>query len=151
MDGNGGAGHDLIDGGAGPDRLWGGAGADTLRGGAGHDWLHGGAGHDVLRGGVGQDTLVGGAGNDRLYGGAGADTFVFQPGSGVDRVMDYQPGIDRILLAQSLMVGDPTGFVQDNIRQTAAGVVIDFGPGHRVVFEGPELRVVDIADDIFLF
>ena len=148
---HGGAGHDLIDGGAGPDRLWGGAGADTLRGGAGHDWLHGGAGHDVLRGGVGQDTLVGGAGNDRLYGGAGADTFVFQPGSGVDRVMDYQPGIDRILLAQSLMEGDPTGFVQDNIRQTAAGVVIDFGPGHRVVFEGPELRVVDIADDIFLF
>ena len=148
---HGGVGHDLIDGDAGADLLWGGAGADTLRGGAGHDWLHGGGGRDILRGGAGQDTLVGGAGNDSLYGGGGADTFVFQPGSGVDHVINYQPGIDRIFLAQSLVEGDPTGFVQDNIRQTAAGVVIDFGPGHRVVFEGPELRALDIADDVFLF
>ncbi|RJL19297.1 CAP domain-containing protein [Paracoccus siganidrum] len=145
------AGNDLIEGQAGHDRISGGAGADTLRGGAGNDWLQGDAGHDVLNGGAGADTLIGGAGNDTLRGGAGADTFVFRPGPGIDRVADYQPGIDRVMIAESMMRGDVTGFVQNNIRETANGVVVEFSAGNRIIFEGPNLTVEDIADDIFLF
>lgn len=147
----GGAGNDLLQGDAGHDWLAGGAGADTLRGGAGNDWLHGNAGHDRLFGGAGADTLIGGAGNDTLTGGAGADTFVFQRNSGIDRVTDFQPGTDRILIAERAFQGNVTQLVENNIRETANGVVIDLLDGNRIVFVGERLTVQDIADDIFTF
>lgn len=144
-------GNDLIEGQKGNDRISGGAGADTLRGGAGNDWLQGDAGNDVLNGGAGADTLSGGSGNDTLRGGAGADTFLFQPGPGRDQVMDYQPDVDRILIAESMVRGNVTRFVQNNIHETADGVEIQFSATNRIFFHGRNLTVEDIADDIFLF
>jgi parallel beta-helix repeat protein len=92
----GGAGNDLIGGGLGNDNLRGGAGTDLLAGGTGNDTLVGDADDDNLSGGDGTDRLNGGAGNDVLAGGAGADIFVFGPGGGVDLLMDFTPGTDRL-------------------------------------------------------
>ena len=60
------------------DRLLGSAGADTLQGGAGADWLHDGAGQDAMAGG------------------AGADVFVFARDGVLDRISDFEDGMDRI-------------------------------------------------------
>jgi RTX calcium-binding nonapeptide repeat (4 copies) len=99
------AGNDRLEGGSaanrlmgygGNDRLIGNAGADWLEGRLGNDTLWGGIGRDNIMGGVGNDRLDGGAGDDRLTGGAGADTFALRRHMGTDRVMDFDPTIDRI-------------------------------------------------------
>lgn len=68
--------------------------------------LIGGRGQDRLVGEEGRDTLYGKTGNDILRGGENADTFVFDTKphkkSNVDRIMDYQPGLDRIWLENGI-------------------------------------------------
>ncbi|SFK71839.1 calcium-binding protein [Falsiroseomonas stagni] len=78
--------------------LTGTAGDDALAGGAGADTIGGGAGSDDLQGGAGDDRLAGGAGDDGLTLGAGADVVVFTKGDGVDWVVDFTPGTDRLEL-----------------------------------------------------
>lgn len=95
-------GNDQLDGGAGNDHLNGGPGNDTLVGGAGNDFLNGGSGNDVLDGGDGDEELSGGVGADVLTGGLGSDRFAYQfadsnVSTGVDTIMDYQPGVDIII------------------------------------------------------
>lgn len=51
--------------------------------------ISGGTKNDLLYGGAGNDTLWGGAGNDILYGNSGKDVFVYKPGEGTDKIMDY--------------------------------------------------------------
>jgi hypothetical protein len=89
---------------AGDDTLFGNRGADLLDGGAGNDWLYGGQGDDWLTGGTGDDWLWGDLGNDTLTGGAGSDQFVTTGGAeaGTDLILDYQPGVDRLVFDQSL-------------------------------------------------
>lgn len=102
------AGHDSLNGGGGNDKLYGGAGRDTLNGGLGNDKLYGGAGadrlygkdgHDILQGGESGDYLAGGAGNDSLRGGGGADRFVFTLADDDNVIVDFQDGIDKIMIA----------------------------------------------------
>jgi Ca2+-binding RTX toxin-like protein len=104
---SGGSWRDFLSGGAGNDRLWGGTAADAVLGNTGHDILRGGSGNDDLRGGSGRDTLygdrggdriVGGPGNDILSGGSGQDRFVFKGNSGNDRIRDFNPERDLLLL-----------------------------------------------------
>lgn len=115
------AGNDLVNAGDGNDTIYGWTGSDSLDGGIGNDLLsgegdndllNGGAGNDMIYGGDGNDTLIGGAdngtanentlsitGGDLLYGMAGADVFGFQKAStGVDVIMDFQKGEDKIQL-----------------------------------------------------
>jgi parallel beta-helix repeat protein len=92
----GGAGNDILGGGTGNDNLRGGADGDLLAGAAGNDLLAGEAGNDNLSGGDGTDRLIGGSGNDILAGGAGVDVFIFGRGSGIDLVLDFTPGTDRL-------------------------------------------------------
>jgi Ca2+-binding RTX toxin-like protein len=68
-------------------------------GGGGNDTLVGGTLVDALVGGLGDDRLDGREGNDSLVGGAGADTFIFAGVTGNDRIIDYQPGTDRLDLS----------------------------------------------------
>ena len=81
----------------GDDLVLAAAGADTVDGGAGNDTLFGGAGNDQILGGIGADTLLGQEGNDRLDGGAGDDTYLFEPGGGIDVVVDAS-GQNRIVV-----------------------------------------------------
>jgi Ca2+-binding RTX toxin-like protein len=91
-----------LSGGAIGDVVQGDDRGSVLSGNGANDRLSGGAGNDLLRGGEGNDWLAGAAGADTLSGGAGADDFVFQvPGTafrGADRITDFTPGLDRILL-----------------------------------------------------
>ncbi|MBE9640236.1 DUF4214 domain-containing protein [Salipiger mangrovisoli] len=76
-----------------------GSGADNWQGGAGNDQVAGGAGDDTLRGGAGDDVLIDGPGADRLSGGAGADVFVIGGDGELDRILDFEPGVDRLDLS----------------------------------------------------
>jgi VCBS repeat-containing protein len=57
--------------------------------------LFGTSGDDTLTGTAGNDILQGMAGNDLLIGGDGNDTYIFNPGDGVDRIVD-SGGTDTI-------------------------------------------------------
>ena len=154
----GGSGNDSLQGGDGNDRLFGEDGNDQLRGELGDDSLNGGTGQDrllgltgrdTLIGGAGNDTLTGGTGNDVLNGGEGADSFVFHAGDGADTINGYQRGIDRLLIDDELLDANPASFIRDHMRQTANGVIIDFGADGRIVLPGSNLTVAGVADDIF--
>ncbi len=93
---SGGSGRDRLFGQGGDDRLLGGNGLDRLSGQEGDDVLGGGAGDDELRGHDGADTLIGATGDDVLLGGTDADVFVFRPGDGNDRVVDFSDNEDRL-------------------------------------------------------
>jgi Ca2+-binding RTX toxin-like protein len=104
------AGNDSIEGGAGDDGIAGWDGNDTLRGGAGNDSFSGGADADQLFGDDGHDLLDGGAGNDTLTGGSGADTYVFDVGSGNDRVDAYstEGALDKVRFGAGISASDVT-------------------------------------------
>ncbi len=96
---SGGAGHDVLKGGGGEDHLLGDNGWDKLSGGRGDDLLEGGDLADRMHGGAGDDVLMGQDGYDMLVGGAGADDFVLFAGErGHDRIMDFERGVDEVLL-----------------------------------------------------
>ncbi|MFM6353015.1 MAG: Calx-beta domain-containing protein, partial [Dolichospermum sp.] len=69
-------------------------------------------GNDVLLGTTANDYLIGGAGDDNLTGGAGGDLFSFATANlGNDRIMDFDPGQDTILVSAAgfgggLIAGD---------------------------------------------
>lgn len=80
--------------------------ANRITGNSGANRLSGEAGNDALVGGAGNDTLIGGLGVDVLAGGLGADAFAFAGlGLGADRISDFTPGQDVILLQQSGFAG----------------------------------------------
>jgi Ca2+-binding RTX toxin-like protein len=96
------SGDNGLSGGDGRDVLSGGDGNDLLAGGVGNDVLFGSNGNDTMFGGDGADFLSGGQGNDIMFGGAGADRFSGPiVSSGRDRIMDFQPGEDIIMLYEA--------------------------------------------------
>ncbi len=116
----GGNGKDLLIGGAGDDLIFGGNGKDDLRGDGGRDKLFGGNAKDDIHGGSGDDLIAGGRANDRLWGDAGDDVFKFSKGGGLDRVMDYEDGHDRMKVA----VG---GFAKLDISQSGDHALVEAG------------------------
>jgi Ca2+-binding RTX toxin-like protein len=103
---------------------------------------------ETLLGGDGNDTLAGGGGNDILFGQAGRDSFLFAPGSGLDVVADFEPGMDRILLQgfgfanfQALMAAT---------RDEAGGVILDLAAGDSVLLAGVAKAALASGDFVFL-
>lgn len=145
----GAAGNDLISGVDGNDWLFGDLGNDTLVGGNGNDRLFGGEGVDVLNGGAGVDQLTGSYDIDLMSGGTEADRFIFTDldeffavvGTGLDRITDFQNGIDLIDLsaldARFNLAGDQaftfigtaaiTGFGQLSYRIFQGNTIISIG------------------------
>lgn len=82
----------------GDDTAIGGSGIDRLYGNAGDDILAASSNADRLFGGAGADTITGGTGSDQMTGGAGDDVFVFTKVTyaGVDKIMDFENGVDLI-------------------------------------------------------
>jgi len=94
-----GGGDDLLYGGPGNDLLYGQAGDDRLFGGTLNDQLWGGKGDDLLRGGLGKDKLRGdpSSGNH-----SGKDAFFLVPDEGTDIVLDFEVGVDKLVLGGGL-------------------------------------------------
>lgn len=135
---------DRINGMSGHDVLTGNAGNDRLSGGTGNDRLLGGIGADTLTGGDGLDRLNGGAGNDQLNGGAGADRFVFSNGNGIDSIVDFRNGVDRIEIA-----GDTNSFRQIRVYDRGADAEIRFAD-NIVTLKNIDHRVIDAGDFVFV-
>ncbi len=157
---NGNDGNDMLFGGSGGDDINGGAGNDHLSGGAGRDmrWtdeadtqnnadrLFGEAGNDVLLGNAGADHLDGGAGDDVMTGGSGRDAFVFRDGN--DRITDYMPQVDRLILEDDLWAGtlNASEVVSTYASVDGPNIVFDFGD-NTLTLEG--LSTLDgLADRI---
>jgi Ca2+-binding RTX toxin-like protein len=130
----GGRDEDVLLGQDGNDDLNGNLGSDTVDGGAGADTVRGGQGDDVLIGGAGDDWLSGDRGDDTLTGGPGADTFHGFVGSGLDRVLDFDPaGGDRVHLDAG------TAY---SVAQSGADVVVSLGGADRLVLSGVQLSTL---------
>lgn len=130
---DGGAGADDLFGADGPDRLGGGAGDDRVHGGDGRDILAGGQGTDRLGGGAGDDLLNGGPGSDFMTGGTGRDRFVLEPEAlSIDRITDFKPGIDQMLLRG----GYTGGAFMAAARITGGSTLVDLANGHDVLVVG---------------
>jgi Ca2+-binding RTX toxin-like protein len=83
---------ELIDGKKGNDKLDGRGGDDTILGGVGRD---------KIKGGLGNDSISGGEGRDNLKGGEGQDSFLFGPLGFIDKLKDFAPVDDTIVLQRS--------------------------------------------------
>ncbi len=95
-------GDDSLSGSEGNDVLYGNIGADTLDGGTGDDSLFAGKDSDVLLGSDGADFLCGDLGEDSLTGGGGSDRFFLSSGRGSDTILDFEDGIDSLVLSDGL-------------------------------------------------
>lgn len=115
---------------------------DVLSGTDRDDVIDGGARRDVIDGGRGNDRLIGGSGFDLIRGGEGRDSFVLEPGFGRDRIRDFEPGRDRLLLGGGL------GFADLRFSRGLGGVVIRSGRDPLAVLEGVSRRDLSAAEVI---
>ena len=120
-------------GNAAANQMTGNAASNVIDGGGGNDTLEGKGGNDHLIGGAGRDVLSGGLGRDVLVGGKGKDSFLFGEALGrahVDRIEDFRPGKDKILLDSSMLGGIVEGklgkkaFVEGNAAKDGKDRVI---------------------------
>jgi Ca2+-binding RTX toxin-like protein len=95
----------------------------------GNDTLRGGQHNDSIQGEDGDDWLFGDRGDDTLAGGAGADVFHSSAGAGMDRVTDFDPAHDRVMLDAG------TAY---SVAQEGADVVVHM-TGAEVVLAGVSL------------
>ncbi len=125
----GGIEGDVIDGEDGDDTLVGEDGWDHLRGGSGNDIIDAGNGNDILEGGSGNDILSGEQGADTMTGGSGNDLFRFGVTDGqIDTVMDFEIGIDQILLATGASIANVLASAQSTGSSTVIDVAAGVGP-----------------------
>ncbi|XGV87867.1 MAG: DUF4347 domain-containing protein [Limnothrix sp. BL-A-16] len=116
------AGADFLMGGEGNDTLYGNQQDDQLIGGAGNDLLFGGQGADLLSGGSGDDLLSGDRGDDTLIGGAGSDRFVI--GEGTETILDFEDGIDRLVLPTGITFESLSLAVSDGFLNLSNGTTL---------------------------
>jgi Ca2+-binding RTX toxin-like protein len=127
-----------------------GDGNDSIRGGDGDDKLFGGYGRDTIGGDDGRDTLVGGNGRDILTGGDGSDRFKFvgSLGSGVDKIIDFGQGNDRLVFDQSTFTRlrrDSDGTIETaQFYASASGMAHD--RSDRIIYDTDNGRLYYDAD-----
>ena len=131
---------DKLSGLQGNDQLIGFTGNDQLRGNQGNDLLMGKTGRDLLVGGDGNDILVGGKGGDRLIGGKGKDIFVVQNTTGIDQVMDFTDGQDKLMLNNGLKFG------QLSVTQQGQDTLIAFQSTGSILLHNISSNLITAAD-----
>ncbi|HHI82599.1 MAG TPA: calcium-binding protein, partial [Rhizobiales bacterium] len=151
---NGDAGADVLIGDAGSDTIHGGTENDRIYGGSTNDFLFGDEDHDLLSGSGGDDQLNGGTGNDRLLGASGNDTFIFDAGSGADRIFNFEDNTDQINISSSFGFATPAEVIA---ATNASGVnaIINLGGGNTINIVnwllGGVHTITDLQDDIVIF
>ncbi|MEG4274183.1 MULTISPECIES: calcium-binding protein, partial [unclassified Microcoleus] len=119
--------QDCINGGDGDDLLYGNEGQDTINGDAGSDTLIGGKDNDLLNGGAGDDWLFGDLGEDTLIGGTGSDRYVLSADGGIDTVINFEVGVDKLVLTDGL------SFQQLQFSATPNGTLLQVAGTDRVL------------------
>ncbi|WP_146585251.1 nidogen-like domain-containing protein [Puniceibacterium confluentis] len=155
----GGTGRDSLTGGDGNDAIGGGEGDDTVDGGNGDDFLAGGGRNDLIFGGAGADRINGGAGNDTMTGGEGADLFIFNDMNEdfnigeVDRILDFENGIDKLRLGDVDGAGRSGKFASLEIANGTfdgqAGVSVTYNE-HVIEIIGLNANQLGIEDFTFI-
>lgn len=151
---NGNNNNDLVLGGKGNDTVHGGKDNDTVNGNNDDDVVFGDFGNDTVRGGKDQDQLFGGPGDDILYGdlgndiltgNEGRDVFAFEPGSGIDTILDFElPGAalgDIIQIAAS-MIGTREQALAA-LHYVGNDAILNLGGGNQVTIIGVSGMTVD--------
>lgn len=133
---NGTAAGDRIRGTSAAEEINGPGGNDQLRCGGGNDIVNGGAGNDEVKGDLGNDVLNGGTGSDTYDGGVGRDTFVFTADGGLDKIKDFQHGIDLI---------DISAFDVASIDVLLAGAKERGGDGYIDLGGGKVIKLDDLT------
>lgn len=121
----------------------------TARRGTGNDLgnvITGNASNNNINGGAGNDTISGGAGNDRLTGGSGADLFIFAAGTGLDGVMDFVSGTDRLDLAT--LFGSFAEVQAATTNDVNGNAIINLGGGNSVTLFGLAAEQLQSGDVI---
>ena len=133
--GYGGTGSDILIGDDGNDTFYGEDGPDKFFGGNGNDMLIGAAGNDILRGDAGVDILNGGTGTDTFLGGTGADAFIIASsvGTDLDRIKDFEQGLDVIQLVNSGFANFAA--VQAAMAVLGAHTIITLASGDRLIID----------------
>jgi Ca2+-binding RTX toxin-like protein len=90
--------------------------------------LNGGIGADIVFGGLGEDRLDGGADDDFLIGGQGSDQFIYRSGSGIDKIIDFNKGHDKIDLTSFGF----TSFANFTSSVSLNSSIINFGDGNTL-------------------
>lgn len=112
------------------------------------DNLVGDGGRNILYGYAGNDILNGGDGKDVLRGGTGTDDFIFDTALGsnnVDRIIDFEAGMDRLMLDSGIFVG-LTGGLLDSAAFHINGTGLAESIGHQIIFDTTTNTVYFDAD-----
>lgn len=112
--------------------------------------LLGSANADVIQAGGGADFLHDGAGADTLTGGAGEDIFIFARDGSVDRITDFQDGVDRLDVSSWGRIYSAQSLA---ITSTATGAEITFGDERLIITSstGAPLAASAFTDADFIF
>jgi Ca2+-binding RTX toxin-like protein len=145
------SGDSWLGGEAGNDSIFAGTGNDRLDGGEGADRLFGQAGNDVVSGGNGNDWIEGGAGNDAMHGDTGADTFDFNPGSGADRISDFENDADHLRIDIAYGFADAAA-VLASTSVSGTSALISLGGGNSILLAGylATNTIASLGDDIVI-
>jgi len=107
-----------------------------------------------LRGGNGADTLDGGTGNDTLSGASGNDLFIFDVGSGSDRVNTFQDNKDTIQLDDALWSASGSLSVNEvlslhGLQASANRVILSFDGGETLtIVNAGGISLGQLSNDI---
>jgi Ca2+-binding RTX toxin-like protein len=120
---------------------------NAITGNSGNNIINGGNGNDSISAGAGNDTLIGGAGNDWLTGGAGADTFVFDVGSGQDRITDFNTTEDKLDLNAYSGINTAEELMPF-AANSGTNMIINLGGGSVITINN--MQVAQIHDGMFV-
>ena len=124
---------------------------EDLAGSLFDDSLTGSNSSNMLFGLDGDDTLCGKGGADTLSGGDGTDVFRFSRNDGADHISDFDPDQDHVLIDLGLTGGSKNAdqLIANFAAMISGQVVIDFGQGDSILFEG--ITDAFALSDSFLF
>ena len=120
--------------------------SETIIGTLADDIISGLGGSDIIYGLTGEDEISGGAGVDRLTGGEDADVFVFETGTRLDFVTDFEDGLDLIELV-GLQSSDFAMAVTVSSYLTDSTLIT--GGTDRMILRDVESSLIDADDFIF--
>ena len=110
---------------------------ELLSGTANDDLITGLQGNDTITGLDGSDIINGGDGHDVLRGGTGADDFIFDTAlsaGNVDRIIDFETGMDQIMIDSGVFVGLADGLLNSTAFHINGTGLAEAGL-HPIIFD----------------